>query len=96
MLLLDSIQEIEIAKVLKAGRVVAKNGAAIYDESGVIEPPSRLTESVQLLPLSEEDLKIPIGSNKQARIIGVIPNQLVTKELTETVQTENGFFYSLN
>lgn len=92
LLLLDSIQEIEIAKVLKAGRVVAKNGAAIYDESGVIEPPSRLTESVQLLPLSEEDLKIPIGSNKQARIIGVIPNQLVTKELTETVQTENGFF----
>lgn len=92
LLLLDSIQEIEIAKVLKAGRVVAENGVAIYDESGAAEPPSRLTESVQLLPMSEEDLKIPIGSDKQARIIGVISNQLVTKELIETVQTENGFF----
>lgn len=92
LLLLDSIQEVEIAKVLKAGRVVAQNGIAIYDEPCAAEPPSRLTESVQPLSVSEEDLKIPIGSNKQARIIGVIPNQLVTKELIETVQTENGAF----
>ena len=92
LLLLDSIQEIEIAKVLKAGRIVAENGIAIYNESDAIEPPSRLTQSVQLLSVSEEDLKVPIGSNEQARIIGVIPNQLVTKEIIETVQTENGFF----
>lgn len=92
LLLLDNIQDIEIVKVLRAGRVVAENGIAVYDELDATEPPSRLIESVQLLSVSEEDLKIPIGSNKQARIIGVIPNQLVTEMLIEIVQTENGFF----
>lgn len=92
LLILDDLQTLQIAKVMKNGKIVAENGKYTGDvPARKSELSARLTDSVHFENVSEKDLQLYIGSS-QARVIEIVPEQAVTKPLIVEVETEDGYF----
>jgi len=90
-LLLD-LDPFTVSEVYKAGTLVAKKGKVIENQFAFrASPPARITQSVRLPDLTRDQLKIPL-KGKKARLIGIIPDSLVTRHLVEEVTVVNGFF----
>ncbi|WP_158734682.1 adenine deaminase [Alteribacillus sp. YIM 98480] len=90
-LLLDDLASVSIHAVYKFGKLTGKDGKYVGKTLSFIKPPSRLTNTVNVPTLREEDLNIPIDG-KKAHIIGVSPNSLVTNKLVENVTVEDDTF----
>lgn len=94
LVVIDNLEDFNIVKVFKNGKLVAENKKALFDTR--IHLPKNMIDSVRIKEVRIEDLQIPMKSNK-ANIIGVIENSLVTEKLVEEVKTVNGYFeYSHN
>ena len=94
LVVIDNLEDFNILKVFKNGKLVAENNMALFDPS--IHLPRHMIDTVKIKDVTIEDLQIPMKSNK-ANIIGVIENSLVTEKLVEEVKTVNGYFeYSHN
>nr|WP_184528436.1 adenine deaminase [Bacillus benzoevorans] len=92
LLLLDSLEEISIVRVLKSGKSVWKKGALLNFPQTSLSIPNSLSSTVSFQPLSESDFAIPMKSGK-ANIIEIIPNSLITKHLVEEVAVnQSGHF----
>ncbi|MFC4075687.1 adenine deaminase [Salinithrix halophila] len=93
-LLLDSLEDFRVNRVYKNGRLVARQGepleGAFPQESFPV--PEALSQSVRLPKLTKQDLALPL-SGSHARVIGIIPDSLVTEHLTEKVAVDNGLFF---
>ncbi len=87
MLVVDDMQELKISQVYHAGRLVAENGALIARSV----PPAAmaLPGSVNVDWEKIGDLSIP-AKGSTARIIGVVPGQIVTRQIQDTVRTVDG------
>ena len=81
LLLLDDLERFEPEMTLKSGRLV--------DE--IPEPlvPEWVKHSVRNKPVTEADFRIPWSGGK-ARVIGLVPDQVVTELLTEEPATADG------
>jgi adenine deaminase len=90
-LLLESLEDMSIKEVYRSGQLVASKGECLpfIEDTSVI--PSRLTNSVQIGNLVEQDLRLEV-KEQQAHIIQIIPNNLVTKKCREEITIENGAF----
>ncbi|MCU9615133.1 adenine deaminase [Caldibacillus lycopersici] len=97
LVFLSDLETVQIWKVMKAGQIIVENGSYL----GQINAPGKtetnpslenLLDTVSVGTINKEDLKIYIGDNNRANIIGIIPNQIVTKKLVEEVTTEDGYF----
>lgn len=90
-LLLDNLEELEIAEVYRAGVLVAQNGRYV----GPVREKSA-TESVQdtvhIAELAKDSFRIPMGQSTAAHIIGINPNNLITDHLIEEVPVADGSF----
>ncbi|MGM7703489.1 adenine deaminase [Pseudalkalibacillus sp. Hm43] len=93
-LLLDDLDSITIKEVYKSGQLVARDGEYVGDLQEKAEPSSELQNTVRIPSLDEADLQIPIRDDGTANIIGIIPNQLNTTHLQESVEIEDGQFTS--
>ncbi|SDZ25233.1 adenine deaminase [Evansella caseinilytica] len=91
-LIMDDLEKIKVDKVFKAGVLVAENGEFTAPAKEGVTPDPTLTNTVQLPAVGKNSLQIPIPHGRQANIIGIIPNQIVTKKHIETVVTANGCF----
>ncbi len=87
LLILSDLENIRVEKVFKAGRLVAKSGKLLEISQGITSPPIRRAINVKWIEI--EDFKIK-AKGKQANVIGVIPNEIVTKHLVEPIPSENG------
>lgn len=87
LVVLDSLENINVNMVFKQGILVAKNGK-LTNEFGVQEQP-RLRRSVNIHWLERDDFQIKARGD-QMNVIGVIPNQLITERRIEDVKVTDG------
>ncbi|WP_226654212.1 adenine deaminase [Pseudalkalibacillus hwajinpoensis] len=89
-LLLNDVTTFSIAQVYRAGELVAEEGKTKRIKT--VTPSTRITNSVHLPKLTMEHLHLPV-TDKEANVIKVIPNQIVTeaKKFTVNRNANNGF-----
>lgn len=78
MVLFDNFQDFNIRRVYKNGLLVAQDGVAVYDAPS--RPPSTLRSSVNIKWLEGDEFIIP-STGKKCRVIGIVPDQIVTEYL---------------
>jgi adenine deaminase len=82
VLVLRDLESFVPELVLKAGK-----------EAGEIpkpEVPEWVKHTVRIRPLATNDFAIPWSKDGRARVIGIVPNQIVTESLVEEPLVENG------
>ena len=87
ILVLNSLQPLEIARVYKKGKLVAEDGKCLLPSKTKAEE-TRLI-SMNLEELREEDLRIPVQSSKM-RVIRVAADTLITGEEIVAVNDLHG------
>jgi adenine deaminase len=87
MVTFRDLQDIQITRTFASGRLVAENGKMLAPRSNRVKPPKNSMEGARFL--SENSFAIAAKGNR-ARVIGVLPEQIVTKSLIEDVKVENG------
>ena len=87
MVVLDDLSDdFAVLDVYRAGALVAANGQLLAESRTTVPPPPN---SVHLPMLTTASFAIPAAGG-QARIIGLVPDQIVTRALSDTVRVENG------
>ena len=89
LVIIDNLEDFNIVKVFKNGKLVAENNQALFDTT--IHLPKNMVDSVRIRDVKVEDLQIPMKSNK-ANIIGVVENSIVTEKIVDEVNLVNGYF----
>jgi adenine deaminase len=82
VLVLSDLASFTPEKVLKSGREVG--------EIERPEVPDWVRHTVRLHPLSTNDFVVPWEGNGHARVIGIVPDQIVTESLVEEPKVEGG------
>jgi adenine deaminase len=91
-ILLDDLEDFTIYEVYKKGKLAAANGR-YAGPSFQRASSDKMRDTVNVSPYAEHDLRIPLGKNAKANIIGINPNSLITNHLTERADTsEDGCF----
>jgi len=85
----DNLENFKVEMVFKNGKLVAKEGGLLPPIKE--EKTSLVTKTFHVKPLKKEDFQI---KETPSRIIGIIPNEIVTQSLDERVKTENGLAVS--
>ncbi|WP_238985111.1 adenine deaminase [Bacillus kwashiorkori] len=94
LVFISDLSKLVINRVVKAGRTVAQSGKYVGREQGTVTSKlkSNLIQSVHIADISKADLKIMIGEDQTAHVIGLIKNQVVTKKQLMQVPVNNGEF----
>lgn len=87
----DNFKDFKIHSVYKNGKLVASEGVAVYDLP--VRPRTPLRSSVNIKWLEGDEFKIP-ADGRTCRVIGIVPDQIVTEHLTLPCKTENGYIIS--
>ena len=77
--------------VLKDGRVVARDGAALFEPARFDTAP--MLDTVHLARLDRASLRLPAGDGNgtgRCRVIGLVPGQIVTEHLVEEAPVVGG------
>jgi adenine deaminase len=87
LLVLPDLVEFRPRHVLKAGRVVVQDGRA--SPVARVAAPVWVRQSVRAAPLAAVDLRLP-ARGRPVRVIGVVPDQLLTDALVEEPPVVDG------
>lgn len=87
IVILDSLEKINVEMVFKQGVLVAKDGK-MTEKFGVEKQP-RLRRSVNIHYLEPEDFQVKARGNRM-NVIGMIPNQIITERLIEEPKVKDG------
>lgn len=88
LIVVDDLKKLNISRVFKKGRQVAVNRRI---ESGVIkEYEGKVRGTVNVKWIEHEDFALR-AEGKFAKVINVVPDQIVTKETVEPVKQDGGF-----
>ncbi len=82
----DDLERPEARLVYRGGQRVAENGEILVPRPRRLEYPLRSTVNV---PWDRVDLKVPVDGRK-LRVIGVVPNQLVTERIEVEATVRDG------
>ncbi len=84
------LKDFEVRRVFAGGREVARDGRALFDIEDQV--PAEVLETVRLPRLSEKSFQLPLKSGR-VRVLGNVPNSIVTKSLALSVNRDGrGFF----
>ncbi|HFZ8994319.1 TPA: adenine deaminase [Citrobacter freundii] len=90
LVIVDDLENFNAKSVFVAGKEVARDGAMLISLPNYIN--EKVLNTVRIAPLSVSDFRLPLET-PQARVIGVLPKSVVTKNLTLPVNTdEQGLF----
>ncbi|MGD8229490.1 MAG: adenine deaminase [Desulfobacteraceae bacterium] len=89
--ILTDLEQFELVRVFKRGKLVADRGDLI-DFSYTDHAPVEL-HSMQVAPFTAESFRIA-HENSKARVIELIPGQILTRIRYETLKSENGWVKS--
>ena len=87
MVLLNSLQPLQIGRVYKKGKLVAKDGKCLLAKKPVAAEVQLI--SMNLEELKEEDLRLQVQGSEM-RAIRAVPNTLITEEEIVTVADRQG------
>jgi len=82
----EDLKEFRVCQVFKAGALVACEGRACYEESGLSAMPRA---PMCVAGFGPDRLRVPYR-NRRARVIGMVGGQLLTEELFEVLKRDNG------
>lgn len=91
LLILNDLKSIDIYQVYKNGKLIAENNEALFDIFSIND--SKMRNSVNIKGLEEDSFQIR-NDHGQLRIIGLVPNSLITKTLISEVVKTDGKYYS--
>jgi adenine deaminase len=83
----DDLREFNVDTVIKRGKVVARQGRALFEVQHVDF--SSAMHTVNIKPLTPDSFRIP-GRSGSVRIIGLVPHQVTTELLMEDAPLRNG------
>jgi adenine deaminase len=89
MVILNDLNEFEVADVYKDGRRVVQDGQLAALEWHPSDSSSAPAAPLRIAPLRPDDFHIP-HSGGRARIIELVPGQILTRTRMETVPSANG------
>lgn len=89
LLVIDSLNEMNILSVYKSGKLVGANNKALFNTKSYL--PNYMKNSIEIKSVTIEDLQIPMNRSK-ANVIRVIPGSLVTEKVLREVNTNGGYF----
>ena len=84
---LDDLRDFRVALTLHRGRVVARDGQALFDPPTTI--PSTLRGTMRPAPLAPDALHLPDPGGEMV-VVGATPGQIVTERLTERPTVRDG------
>lgn len=84
----DDLSSWRPSAVFKNGRLVAENGK-IKKSSRPVPVPDSICHTMHVAPISPDQLRVAVPSGR-ANIIGLVPEQIVTKKLQLPVKTIDG------
>lgn len=88
LVVFDDLEKINIQRVYRGGKLVARNGKLEPDDHERTRPPIRNTMNVDW---SRVDLRVRTSAEAAAiRVIGLVPGQLVTREELDNALIQNG------
>ena len=91
LVVFEDLKKLKILKVFKRGRLVSKNGVL---ESGVMsEYKGKTRGTVNVKWIEHEDFALK-AEGRMARVINVVPDQIVTKMSIEPVKQDGGYVSS--
>lgn len=85
LVVLKDLNQVEIQQVYHRGKLVTAQPLVQKDVS------EKLLSTVHIKPGSQNDLQLPL-SGTRARVVEVIPGEILTRETIGTVQVERGCF----
>jgi adenine deaminase len=88
-IVLDDLAEFKIKRVYKKGTLVAENGKYLGGTSPVTEQP-RSTMNLSYRAPDDFDVAAPVGTSAKIRVIEIVPNQIVTKEILDAPKVLDG------
>jgi len=83
---LDDLHDFNVQMVFRGGQLVAKDGELLPLKEKPKDVPLRSSMNINW---EHSDLRLPAAGRK-AKVIGLIPDQVVTESLLEEVEVENG------
>jgi len=87
LVLFDNFSDLTIRRVYKNGRLVARDGVPVYDLAS--RPPATLRSSVNIKWLEGDEFIIP-SRGRRCRVIGIVPDQIVTNSLVMEPTVHDG------
>jgi adenine deaminase len=88
LIVFDDFKRLKISKVIKDGRLVAENG--VLKPSAVTDYKGKVRGTINVRWIEYEDFAVK-ADGKKARVIEVVPDQIVTRSLVCPVKTDGGF-----
>ncbi len=88
LIVFDDFRKLKISKVIKDGRLVAEDG--VLKPSAVTDYKGKVRGTINVRWIEYEDFAIK-AEGKKARVIEVVPDQIVTRSLVRPVKTDGGF-----
>jgi adenine deaminase len=82
----DDLKKFQVRQVYKKGRLVAENGKYL-SKSPASTPLPRSTMNLRYKP---RDFVVQANGNKRIKVIQIVPNQIVTKQVVEKPTVSNG------
>jgi len=90
LIILNSLEEFEIDKVLFRGEIICENGKLTKIINTKIED-KNVFNTVRIRNIKKEDLNIRLSQDK-ATVISIIPRELITKKEIAAVKVKDGLF----
>jgi adenine deaminase len=91
LVILQDLEQVQVAKTLYRGRVVAENGATLETVSGT-GPPQELLHTVNVAPVLRSSMRI--AASEATKGVQIVPGQIVTKLIHIDPKTDGGFAVS--
>lgn len=92
LVVIDDLEEFDILKVFKNGKLVSKNKKPLFNASE--HSNYSVKNTVNIKTVKKEDLNINMRTNK-ANVIGVLDHSILTKKVVRIVNIEDGMFKSI-
>ena len=83
----DDLKNLQVRQTYKKGKLIAENGRYLATQPALVPQP-RSTMNLSYRGLA--DLNVPLEHASKIRVIEIVPNQIVTKEIIESVPARNG------
>jgi adenine deaminase len=91
LVVFNDFKKMKITKVFKDGRLVARDGT--LDPAAVTEYKGKVRGTINVRWIEHEDFAIK-AEGRRARVIGMVPGQIVTKSLVLPVREDGGYVSS--
>lgn len=89
LVVIDNLDDFNILKVFKDGKLVAENNKSLFETETYL--PEHMKNSVNIKGVGPEDIQIHMKTNK-ANVINIVEDSLVTERTIKEVKINNGYF----